>query len=407
MVAASEGGPAAPQRRRAAVRSAALSVADRQGAFRRRSGGDGRRRNRARGERRRREDRDRLRRLAGRGRNHCGRAPGCAAGARRRAVECLLRWRAWRRGGDRRRLCPRRPRDPVRDLGAAHHRRADGAARGARRLRRRERPLHRLCRQWRRGAAEERSRHHARRAAGKSPRADAGRRRQFRHPRHDLCRIRGGGVGGEKARPAGEMDHRAPRVVPERLSGARSCRRSRAGARRQGQVPRDARLQSRQSRRPHHQFRHGAKGRADDVEHLPHAGGVFPRPRHLEPHLADAALSQRRPAGSDLRHGAADRSRRARMRLRPRDVAPAQSRDRKGIAVQKSVRRRIRQRRLYRRHGSGAETRRLGKASSAAAPKPRSAASAAASASAIMSISPPACRARKPRSPFRPRVLSN
>ena len=37
----------------------------------------------------------------------------------------------------------------------------------------------------------------------------------------------------------------------------------------------------------------------------------------------------------------------------------------------------------------------------------KNAASAAASASAIMSIFRPACRARKPRSPFRPRVLSN
>ncbi len=154
VVAASERGPAAPQRRRAAVRSAALSLADRQGAFRRRSGGDGRCRNRARGQRRRRAHRHRLRRLAGRGRDDCGRAPGCAAGARRRAVECLLRWRAWRRSRDRRSLCPRRPRHPVRDLGAAHHRRADGAARGARRLRAADRPLHRLCRQWRRRAAE-------------------------------------------------------------------------------------------------------------------------------------------------------------------------------------------------------------------------------------------------------------
>ena len=88
-------------------------------------------------------------------------------------------------------------------------------------------------------------------------------------------------------------------------------------------------------------------------------------------------------------------------------LAPAQSRDRKRTAVQKSVRRRIRQRRLYRRHGFGPETWRLGRTSSAAAPKPRNAASVAASASAITSISPPACRARKPRSPFRPRVLSN
>ena len=65
-----------------------------------------------------------------------------------------------------------------------------------------DRPLHRLCRQWRRGAAEERSRHHARRVAGQSPRADAGRRRQFRHPRHDLCRIRADRLGGEETRPA-------------------------------------------------------------------------------------------------------------------------------------------------------------------------------------------------------------
>ncbi len=107
---------------------------------------------------------------------------------RRRPLQCLLRCRARRRSRDRSGLRPRRPCDPVRDLGAARHRRADGAARRACRLRRRDRPLHGLCRQRRRGAAEDRSRHDARRDAGKSARADAGRRRQFRHPRHDLCR---------------------------------------------------------------------------------------------------------------------------------------------------------------------------------------------------------------------------
>ena len=42
----------------------------------------------------------------------------------------------------------------------------------------------------------------------------------------------------------------------------------------------------------------------------------------LSQYLADPALSQRRPAGSDFRHGAADRSRRARARLRSRRAPP-------------------------------------------------------------------------------------
>ena len=104
-------------------------------------------------------------------------------------------------------------------------------------------------------------------------------------------------------------------VVLVRLSGPRPRRRSRACARRQRPFPGDARLQSRQSRRPHHEFRDGAKGRADDVEHLSGAGGLFPRSRHAQPYFADTALSQRRPPGGDLCDGAADRSRCARVRL--------------------------------------------------------------------------------------------
>ena len=304
--------PAPQQERRTAVHGAALSAADRQGALRRRGGGHGGRRDGLCGQGRRR-GRSRsittcCRRWSRPSRRRGRTRPSCT----RHRLERLLRCRARRRRGDRRRVRPRRPCDALRDLGAARHRRADGAARRARRLRCRDRTLHRLCRQRRRGAAQGRSRHHPRRAAGEGPRAHAGRRRQFRHPRHDLSRVRAGGLGREKTRPAGEMDQRAPRVVPERLPGARSCRRSGAGARRQGQVSGDARLEPRQSRRPHHQFRHGAEGRGDDVEHLPRAGGAFPRPRHAVQHLADAALSQRRPAGSDFRHGAADRSRRAR-----------------------------------------------------------------------------------------------
>src|SRR5262245_60875040 len=49
------------------------------------------------------------------------------------------------------------------------------------------------------------------------------------------------------------------------------------------------------------------------------------------------------------------------MQLRPRRAAAAQSRDRSGDAVQKSVRHGIRQRRLSRRHGEHARARRLGR----------------------------------------------
>ena len=52
-----------------------------------------------------------------------------------------------------------------------------------------------------------------------------------------------------------------------------------------------ARLQSRQSRRPHHQFLHGAKGRGDHVEHLSDAGVAFPRPRHAVQHSRRPGLT--------------------------------------------------------------------------------------------------------------------
>ena len=204
-------------------------------------------------------------------------------------------------------------------------------------------------------------------AAGKSPRADAGRRRQFRHARHDLRRIRAGRLGGAASRPAGEMDQRAPRVVPQRLPGARPRGRGRACARCKGKFPGDARLQSRQPRRPHHQFLDGAEGRRDHVEHLSHADRAFPRPRDAQQYLADAALSQRRPAGSDLRHGAADRPCGAAMRLRSRRHPPAQSADGQGNAVPEPVRHGIRQRRLRSSDGAGADARRLEWFSSAAA----------------------------------------
>ena len=62
------------------------------------------------------------------------------------------------------------------------------------------------------------------------------------------------------------------------------------------QFPRHARLQSRQSRRPHHQLLDGAEGRRDHVEHLPHAGRAFPRPRRAQQHARRRAPTAA-PAG--------------------------------------------------------------------------------------------------------------
>ena len=111
-----------------------------------------------------------------------------------------------RHGGDRVRQC-RGDRPGVRPRRACgdeefsyrpRHRRAARAARRARPLRCRDRPLHALCRLRRRGAAEERARAGARHRAGKLARAFARCRRQFRHPQPHLRRVRPGAVGVAK-----------------------------------------------------------------------------------------------------------------------------------------------------------------------------------------------------------------
>ena len=113
--------------------------------------------------------------------------------------------------GDRRGLRARRACRALRDLGAARHRRADGAARRARRIRSATASATRFtpaaaARCGRRTIwptmlgvppDEVRVRH-------------ARCRRQFRHARHDLSRVRAGRLGGAPRRPAGQMDLRAP-----------------------------------------------------------------------------------------------------------------------------------------------------------------------------------------------------
>ena len=111
-----------------------------------------------------------------------------------------------RHGGDRVRQCrsdrsglrARRPRGDEEFPYRPRHRRAARAARRARPLRRRDRPLYALCRLRRRGAAEERARSGARHRAGKPARAVPRCRRQFRHAQPHLRRIRPGAVGSRK-----------------------------------------------------------------------------------------------------------------------------------------------------------------------------------------------------------------
>ena len=218
-----------------------------------------------------------------------------------------------RRRRHRSRVRARRARRRARHLGAARHRRADGAARRGRRLRC-PRPAATRCTP---AAAAWCGRR--RELAGilgvggeHGARDRARRRRQFRHPQRVLSGIRAGVLGGAAARPAGEVDLRARGILPQRLPGPRPRGAGRAGARRRRQFPGAARRQHQQCRRPHRELRRAGQGRRADVERLQDPGRAFPRPRGADQHAADQFLSQRRPARGDVRDRAADRPRRAR-----------------------------------------------------------------------------------------------
>ena len=173
------------------------------------------------------------------------------AAALRRLAEHHDRRRSRRRSGDRRGLCARRPCHAARHLGQSRHRRADGAARRRRHLRRGERPLHALRRLGRHRAPEEGDCRQSSACRSNSVRVVAQRdRRQFRHAQQLLSRIRDGGLGLAARRPAGEMDRRTPRGVRHRLYGPRSHRVGRTRARCRWPLPGAAQLESQQCRRP-------------------------------------------------------------------------------------------------------------------------------------------------------------
>ena len=257
---------------------AALPAAGRQGPLRRRSGGDG-----GRHIDRRRQDRRRARRRGLRA-ARCGHAAdGLGRGRRAFRVQGRHQYLRRRRRGRRRRhrsgVQARRAYRLARYLGAARHRRADGAARRGRRLRCPHRPLYALCRQRQRGAAEDRARGHPWRRREHGARDRARRRRQFRHPQRVLSGVRAGVLGVAAARAAGEMDLRAQRVLPERLPGPRPRGAGGARARRRRPLPGAARHEHQQCRRPHRELRRAGEGRRADVERLQDPGRAFPRPR--------------------------------------------------------------------------------------------------------------------------------
>ena len=89
-----------------------------------------------------------------------------------------------------------------------------------------------------------------------------------------------------RLRAAGQMDLRALGIFPVRLPGPRSRGEGRTGARCRRPFPRDARLNtSNQGAIPWASS--ARQGRRTHVQHLPHAGGTFPRPRGADQHPAD------------------------------------------------------------------------------------------------------------------------
>ncbi len=196
------------------------------------------------------------------------------------------------------------------------------------------------------------------------PDPDARRRRRLRHEGVLLPRVRHGGLGRARARPAGQVDRRAQRDVPCRRHGPRPRHHRRARPRRPAQDPGHAGRDRGQ---------HGRLQLAVRALHPDHGGAQGParRLRRQEPglpgqgrahqHHAGRCLSRRRAAGVDLSDGAADGRRGARGRPRPGRVPQAQLHRPGRHAVQDRGRRDLRFRRVRQGHGRRAERRRLGR----------------------------------------------
>ena len=196
----------------------------------------------------------------------------------------------------------------------------------------RGRSLHVAClqpehsRQPRRGGAL------AGRAAGRGALHRARCRRRVRREEFHLCRACADAVGGEARWAAGEVDRDPQRGLPVRSPGTRSRGRGGAGAGCGGQVPGAAGRQHGESRRLHGGRR---RRRADQPicasarHRLRYSGDRAAGRCGADQHHADRRHPRARFRRDGQHHGAADRCRRAAMRLRSRRTAPAQFRPRR------------------------------------------------------------------------------
>ena len=220
----------------------------------------------------------------------------------------------------------------------------DGAARGACRLRQGQRAFHAA------GADPGRCRQQGRlcqdpeRADRQGSYSHRQCRRFLRHEEHELSRIHLHRARGESAGPPGEMDRRALDQFPVRQPGPRAAHACRTRARCRGQVPRGAPPGLRQSRRLHHRRGAGAavaQHRQEPRQRLPHAAARRRHQDRADQHHADGRLSRRRPARSQLLHGAADRPRRRRDGHQSPYLAQAQFHQAVATAVRGGQRRHL------------------------------------------------------------------
>ncbi len=280
------------------------------------------------GARRGRTGRGRLR-AASRGHQHRGRGQARRAEGvgRQPAGQQRLPPDVRQPGGDRRGLRQGQARGQAPRREQPHLAGVDGAARRDRRLRQRQRFLHALC-----GLAEPAWAAHgalARVPCGgePDPRRLAGRRRRLRPQGRAVPRRSPGDVGVEEAPPPGEVGGEPQREHAQRPPRPRDGLLRGACARRERKNPRAAQQVAVPDGRVFR--RRGTRGRrvldplrARGLRHPDHAhhvaGGVHQ-------HLAERALSRRRPPRGGLLHGAAHRARGAPDRHGARGNPPPQS----------------------------------------------------------------------------------
>ena len=175
------------------------------------------------------------------------------------------------------------------------------------------------------GRTQHRGGRRARRAGERGARGGARRGREFRDAQQLLSGVRAGRLGGAAPRPAREVDGRAARGVPRRLPGPRPRRRTPSWRSTPTATSwRSARANTSNVGAHAVSFHPLNKGMAITAHRLPRARRVDARPRRRHQHVADHAVPQRRAARGHVRHGAADRPRRAPARLRSARAAAAE-----------------------------------------------------------------------------------